>query len=135
MEPKVVKELEYASALLRFYIGNQFAQLSIYATLTGAELVLIFVKPGLASEHIPLAAAIALFVATVFWVTWESQAYIVGHLLKRMAVLEQEVEFCSISSLPGMPSYKWKPAKWAERALYIAVLIMWVGILVKGVFG
>ena len=73
------------------------------------------------------------FVAFCLWIAAESHAYRSGHFFKRAAQLEHSLGYQGLSQMPGMPHYKYGPAKWALRAIYCAFSLFWVVVFAVGV--
>ena len=120
------KEMAQAMDVLRLYITTQFAQLSVFAALTGGA-ILFFRQgaPGPDRVTVIMASGFAGLTSLCFWISWESMAMIVSHTIRRIGTLEKTLDHRLMSTMPGMPDYRFSPSKWAQRVLYMAATVGW----------
>ncbi|MFH1007456.1 MAG: hypothetical protein V1800_08145 [Candidatus Latescibacterota bacterium] len=104
----------------------QFGQISVFLAAMTACVVFFY------GEHPPSGTLLKFgklgtsFIAFCLWITTESHAYMSGHFFRRVAQLEIILGYQGLSRMPGMPDYRYGPAKWALRGIYFVFSIFWL---------
>jgi hypothetical protein len=126
-------EYDKSLDLIKHYATIQFAQLSVYIAMNGAALSVLFGSQPypLTDLHSFLATAFLAITCLLFFVMQESHMYLVSHFLRRAASIEIQLKYKGLSQFPGMPEYKFSPAKWSLRLFYLAVLLGWATLALR----
>lgn len=111
------------SANLRHYMSLRFAQLTVYLTITGVLLNLLFTRREEMGALLPIALKSGgLLVTILFWIHQERTTAYWNHFMRRAVELEQGLGYAQYSARP--------PAGWlssfkAMRALFLFMALFW----------
>lgn len=118
---------------MRHYGNHQAALITVFVTLNGAIASLVFRAGELTDFYARFGAkCIALLVSVLFAIKIKSAIMMWDHFLKRAIELEAKLDMKQYSTLPGYPSFRIRPAKWAIQILLSLTIVLWLVALMKG---
>ena len=115
-----------ASNNIRHHGNLRFAQLTLFAALTGGLFTLIFGgQQPLSAFDKTILEVLGVFVAVAFFIMELRTGVYWYHYQRRAAALEKILGYSQYSTLPFG---KWITAANATRGLYVAVVVLWIAI-------
>lgn len=104
----------------------QFGQISVFLAAMTVCMVFFYGDHPPAEPLLTFGKLGTAFIALCLWIMSESHAYMSGRFFRRAAQLEIELGYQGLSTMPGMPEYRYGPAKWALRAVYCLFSLFWL---------
>lgn len=129
------EEYKEASNNMRLYANLHAVKLTVFVTVTGGLVYLVFsTYPPFTTQTKLLFEIAGLFVSVLFGVNIMSDLYMWGHFLRRAASMEKNLGYGQYSSLPGAPKFKIRPGTWAIAMFCLCVFLFWLVTLIKSIY-
>ena len=108
----------------------QFGQISVFLAAMMACMVFFYGEHPPSDPLLKFGKLGTAFITLCLWIAAESHAYMSGRFFRRIAQLEIVLGYQGLSRMPGMPDYKYGPAKWALRAIYCIFTLFWLIVFI-----